>query len=264
MRSLYLAFCLAGLAVAAAPSRTEAGGFAHSTNFLVFVPPEADAAFAREVLDLAEQFRSQIANDWLGEELPPSVGRAVINISLSDRAESGLTWAKDHPDRTFHNVYVTVSSQHDFAGILHHEMAHVVLATRFPHPHRLPAWAEEGIASRYDDPQRCAIRQNILAWYARTKNIPQLSQVVRGERIAAEDQQGYAIAASLTDLLLARADHQTFLAFARDTQKGGWHQALKTHYQIDGLDALQRLWEAEIRATYQPLALRTTPTTVVR
>jgi len=264
VRSLYLAFysvCLP-LALAAAPAL--AGGFAHSANFLVFVPAEANTAFAQEVLDVAEQFRAEIANDWLGEELPPSVGRAVINIAFSEKAESAFTWAKDHPDRKFHNVYITASRHHDFAGVLHHEIAHVVLATRFAHPHRLPAWAEEWIASQYDDAERMAIRRNILSWYARTGTFPRLGQVVEGERIAAEDQQGYAVAASLTDLLLARADRQTLLAFARDTQTGGWDRALKTHYGIDNLDQLQQLWEADIRRPTEPMAVSTGPQSVLR
>src|SRR5438067_554538 len=86
-------------AMVSGPVDLDAAGFVHSPNFVVFTPaagtPQVAEQFARAVLDRAEEYRKRIAIEWLGEELPPSVGQVMVNVSFSDRPDSGLTWAKD-------------------------------------------------------------------------------------------------------------------------------------------------------------------------
>src|SRR5438270_11455376 len=85
-----------------ATTRVDGAGFVHSSNFTVFTPPvpsqEAADVFAKTVLERAEQLRKQIAIEWLGEELPPSIGQVLLNVDFVNKPDSGLTWAKDHPD----------------------------------------------------------------------------------------------------------------------------------------------------------------------
>ena len=45
------------------------------------------------LLDRAEEYRKRIAIEWLGEELPPSVGQVMVNVSYSDRPDSGLIYS---------------------------------------------------------------------------------------------------------------------------------------------------------------------------
>src|SRR5207249_7817833 len=138
--------------------RVDGAGFVHSPSFIVCTPaiPSQEAAdvFAQTVLDKAEALRKQIAVEWLGEELPPSIGQVLLNVSYANEPDRGLTWAKDHPDRKFHALLIVTAPGEMPAGLLAHEITHCVLATRYPHPHRLPAWLEEGIASQYDDGDR--------------------------------------------------------------------------------------------------------------
>ena len=92
---LPLIVCLLLLPVTSLP----AAGFAMSDNFTVLTPdwPSADEAkdYAQEVLASAEQWRSVIAQEWLGKELPPGVGQTTVNVSHSATRDAGLTWAKD-------------------------------------------------------------------------------------------------------------------------------------------------------------------------
>ncbi len=166
MKSICFVCAFAGLLIA---SVAQGAGFAHDDNFIVLAP---DQALAEEVLDRAEHFRGQVAQEWLGEDLPPSVGRAVIHVSLSDLEDSGLTWAIDCPERKYHKLWVKGTRDQVLGSTLHHEMVHAVLVTRFPD--QLPAWAEEGAASTKDDPQRIDTRRRIIDWYARTGNWPKL------------------------------------------------------------------------------------------
>lgn len=232
--------CLAAVASAA--------GFVHDESFMVFTgnqgTQEEQDAYAQQVLEMAHQYRAEIAREWLGEEIPAGIGRTVINVAFSETDDSALTWAIDCPERKMHNVYLTTTSAEEaLGGLLHHEITHVVLATRFPHPHRLPAWVEEGIASRYDDAERVATRDQIISWSARTGNWPDLAQLLAAGSISAENQDDYAAAASLVSYLLTRAGSDVLLQFAQDGRADGWNAALQQHYGIANVATLQSSWQ---------------------
>src|SRR5262245_20821626 len=103
-------------------------GFVHSSNFIVFTPPvpsqEAADVFAKAVLDRAEQLRKQIAIEWLGQELPPSIGQVMLNVSFANEPDSGVTWAKDNPDRKFHALFIATAPGEMPDALLAHEMTH--------------------------------------------------------------------------------------------------------------------------------------------
>lgn len=243
LRTLWTGFAL----LLAASSTSLAAGFAHNANFLVFAPAEPDQesgqAMAEAVLAEAEALRAAIAAEWLADEIPPGIGRTVINVSYSDTQDTGLTWAKDDPARTFHNVYLKTSPSRVLGGPLRHEIAHVVLATRFAHPNRLPAWIDEGIASTYDDDDRVMIRQRTIEWYAKRGNFPAISPVVRAEAISASDQAAYAVASSLTEFLLSRKNKATFLEFLTATPKEGWENALRRVYGFQSVADFESAWK---------------------
>jgi hypothetical protein len=201
-----------------------AAGFSSSANFVVFTPStagkEAGQRFAERVLERAEEFRAQVAHEWFGEALPAGGGRTVVNVELSDREDSGITWAMDHPARRFHNIYLTTSTEHALGATLHHEIAHAVLATRYPHPHRLPVWLEEGIASRYDDPATLAARLQIIRSWGQLARAPQLRRVLAAQKMTAHGADGRSL---------------------------GWDAALRAHYRIAGVDRLQAGWEAWVQ-----------------
>ena len=122
---------------------THTAGYVHNENFIIYTPPESSGKvsqrFANQVLTKAEEYRKQIAEEWLHHELPPSVGRTIINVNLSDTEDKGLTWAIDDPRRTLHTLFLTTSRGRALGSTLKHEITHVVLATQFPYPNRLPA-----------------------------------------------------------------------------------------------------------------------------
>jgi hypothetical protein len=212
-------------------------------------------------LQQAEAYRAAIAKEWLGETLPPSIGRTVINISFSATEDRGLTWAKDDPRRKFHNIYLTTAPELVLGDKLRHEIVHVVLATRYAHPNRLPPWVEEGIASRYDDEQRIATRRGILSWYVRTGNLPDISRVLDAPNLPPSDQTAYAVAASLTDYLLSLHGKEVLLKFAQASKKDGLDAALLRHYRIESIQHLQSQWAAQLERTqhvtvHQPTRLR--------
>jgi hypothetical protein len=237
---------LVALAFLASGNRLEAAGFAISDNFTVFTPawPSHQQAqeYAEQVLRNAEAWRSEIARDWLGEELPPSVGQTTINVSFTEERDAGLTWIKDDPRRRYHTIYLSTTPDRALGSTLAHELVHVVLATRYPPPSRLPAWIEEGIAGTYDDDERQAIRRRNIAWYARTGNWPDIETVMNSQSIAATQKDVYTVASSLIEFLLTRGDRSTLLEFGQYANTAGWDAALSRFYEIPNVPQLQAEW----------------------
>jgi len=240
----------------AAPAMLQASnragsGFATSDNFTVLTPKQAAAreanAYAEDVLRTAERLRSQIARHWLGEELPPRQGRTIVTVSFEFERDAGLTWAIDDPRRKYHSLYLATSPELALGTTLTHEMVHVVLATRFPHPNRLPAWLEEGIASHYDDPERQQDREDQLDTFIQTDEWPRVADVFNAKTIAPTDIQAYTVAASVTALLLSYdGQAQRIFAFGQYGNKHGWGAALRKYYDIASVDELQSVWQCAV------------------
>jgi hypothetical protein len=232
-----------------------AAGFVHSPNFIIFTPPDptpqAADGFAQAMLKRAEELRKQIALEWLGDELPLSVGQVMVHVQFADQPNRGLTWAKDHPERKLHALYLVTAPQQMPDGLLAHEMVHCVLATRFPSPNRLPAWLEEGIASSYDDAQRQAVRQKIVQWFVTSGDWPRLAGVLTSDKVHSDDQEAYTLCATVVELLLERGDRKTLLQFGQLTGQIGLDRALKQCYDIADATELQTLWRDHLM-TKQP------------
>ena len=194
-------------------------GYAKSTNFTVLTPRQPTSLmanhYAEGVLQQAEKLRREIALEWLDTELPPSKGRTLISVSFHAGRDDGLTWAKDDPRRRYHMLYLTTPpNQSISSNTLAHEMVHIVLATEFPHPHRLPAWIEEGIASRFDDDERKLQRQQEMNRFINSRNWPSIIDVFEADNLQANDTQAYTVAVSITSLLLERDNQKDkFYAF---------------------------------------------------
>lgn len=220
-------------------------GHAFNENFSVLTPPQTSSAeaqaYAERVLQQAETYRKQLALEWLGDELSPGAGRTMINVEFSDE-DSALTWRIDNPLRKYHMLYLAMSPDRAVGSGLKHEIIHVIMATRFPHPNRLPAWLEEGIASRYDDRERVTHRHEMVLEYARTGSWPSLERILSSRNIASGDYSAYAIAESLIDFLLTRGDKATLLNFAADVATGNVQGALHVHYDMGSIDELESTW----------------------
>ena len=230
---------LACFVVAVATTTSEPGsGLAHNENFVVSAPSQE---LAQGILKNAEGLRKQIALDWLGEELPSSVGPASIHVTISDTTDRGHTWPIDDPNRRYHLIWLTTSREKALSSALAHEIVHTVFATEFSGG--LPTWAEEGAACLQDDPDRLARRRRTIDWMARTGNWPDLERVLEAQTILATDHATYSVAASLTQFLLGRGDKAKFLSFCRQGKSAGWDAALTRCYGIRSVRELQAAWQ---------------------
>lgn len=138
---------------------------------------------------------------------------------------------------------------------LDHELVHVVLADRFPDAPP-PRWADEGLATLFDDPEKqWGHDADFRAAAARGQSwrIADLVALDLDPADAARQRVFYGQSAALVRWLLTRRDGPTFLRFLDDAAEQGTERALSANYAIDSLEALERAWLAEAAA---PLASR--------
>ena len=230
--------CVVVLFFLCVPSTLLAVGFAHDESFIVYAP---DQELADQVLAKAGEFRRAESRDLLGMELEPNAGRTIITVRLSETADGGFTWPIDHPDRKFHNMWLTTSRERAAGSTLRHEIRHVVLNTRFPE--RLPLWIEEGLASRGDDPERQQAWREAVAGFSQT-GWPSLQAMIEARSIPSTDKAAYAVSTSLVNYLLMRGDTAKLLQFAVIGKQSGWDHALAQCYGIPGLSGLESRWHA--------------------
>lgn len=235
VKGICLFVMLGSLAVASA---AQGAGFAYRATGNVLAP---DQATAEAVLAKAEEYRRQVAVEWLGEELPPGAGPVAIHVQLSQTEDTGLTLPIDGPQRKFHRIWLITSRERALGTTLHHEMVHAVLATRFPG--RLPPWCDEGVAGMKDDPQRVVLRRRIVEQFAQTNAWPPLQTLLEAKEISATDEAAYSVAASLMEFLLTRGDRPTFLRFAASGRDMGWDRAVRDHYGFGSVAELQTAWQ---------------------
>lgn len=238
-----------GLAFASPVAR--AAAVARSVNFIVMAP---DQPLADEVLSAAERLRSDLATEWFGRPIPPSIGATVIHIELAqDQSEDGgLFWAVDDARRRYHKLWLKTSRERAAGSSLGHELTHLVFTARFTP--RLPIWVEEGAASLKDDDQRKAIRRSTLEWFAETGNWPRLGDVIGQDTIGADDTAAYCVAASLAEFLIAREDKVTFVRFGQSGASQGWDRAAAECYGLASLGDLQTAWQAWVATNLRTTA----------
>lgn len=244
MQALLL-FCALGVTTtgepqtsAGKPSPVEKLRTVGSPNFIVRAPSRQDS---KAILAKAETLRRDLANFWLGSELKDGQGPAILSVRYRDDIDEGLMFPINSKSRSHHYVMLDTSRELAQGSTLAHELTHVVLVTEFGDG--LPAWANEGAASMQDDAERIAIRRRIVARFAQSRVWPDLDAVLKADVISRDDQEAYAVAASLTEYLLAHAGRAEFLRFAVAGKSAGYDQALRDHYGIDGVKALAAQWK---------------------
>jgi hypothetical protein len=216
-------------------------GANHRTaNFVVEAP---SAELAREVAGAAEAWRSRLAIEWLGKELPRWAHPCHISVRVGDElAPGGRTRLFAEGGRAqVWNISLEGPLARILDSVLPHEMTHAVFATHFRRP--LPRWADEGASTVVEHESQRAEQERRLPGFLLSGTALSLAELfIAGdgpETAAATYLQGY----SLTQFLLAQGDKHKFVEFLDEGLAGAsWSAAVRNHYGFESLDELQRLW----------------------
>lgn len=239
-------------------------GDEHGDVVVVGVPPARAAAIATR----AATARREIAVRLLGADEPPrwsppctihvhrdraAFARAVGGAPVAAGGATSIEFVGDTV--SLRQIDLLDAADGGVPPALDHELVHVVLADRFPDAPP-PRWADEGLATLFDDPAKQRGHDaDFRAAAARGQSwrIADLVALDLDPADAARQRVFYGQSAALVRWLLARRDGPTFLRFLDDSAAQGTDRALSVHYAIDSIAALERAWLAEAAA---PLVTR--------
>lgn len=165
---------------------------------------------ARKILIAASKHRKDIEEEWG----LAATGPATITWTDS-KDDTAFTWERTGK-RKYHAVYLRTTLERATGSTLKHEIAHVVAAGR------LPLWANEGLASMYDDPLRKKIRRE-------QPNMRPL-QVLSLRSVTSATE--YANCERLVAMLVGVKGKKEFVKFAQDCVRHGTESALLVHYNL--------------------------------
>src|SRR5262245_33850633 len=163
----------AALIVVAAVMSLGAGRPYHTVRSQHFIVSAPTPQLAQEICQAAEQFRRDLAIEWLGHELPewPGVGpnRADVAPGLGAGGATRFVFHNNTPGQW--TMSIQGSRERILDSVLPHEITHTIFATHFGRP--LPRWADEGACTTVEHPSEKSKQDNFLIQFLTTdRGIP--------------------------------------------------------------------------------------------
>ncbi|NIL98603.1 MAG: hypothetical protein GTO53_11825 [Planctomycetales bacterium] len=234
LRSLVLVAALTSLA---ASYRT--------TNFVVTAP---SPRLAEKIGRAAEQYRRDLAIEWLGQEIPRWSSPCPISAQVAGHLGAGGATSF-----VFHNgqvgswrMSIQGSELRILDSVLPHEVTHTIFATHFRQP--LPRWADEGACTTVEHSSERARHQKMLVQFLQTNRGISFSRMFAMREYPPDVLPLYAQGFSLARYFIEQGGRRHFVQFVETGLRGGdWVAAVHQYYGYDNLAVLQNQWLAWVR-----------------
>ena len=246
---ILVAVCLATPASAKAQR-----SFRHDTeNFVVIAP---DPVFARKIANRAEHFRTELAIQWLGHELPRWSEKCPVRVTLAPHSGGETSFAfmfnghqRAEPTGWDMKIYGTPDRILD--SVLPHEVTHTIFATHFRRP--LPRWADEGACTTVEDVAEKDKNHGMLIHFLTSKpsrGIP-FNRMFTMKDYPRDILPLYAQGYSVAKYLIMEKGRRHFLDYVDaglNLERPGqelraWNVATQRYYGYQSLSELQVRWE---------------------
>ena len=238
---------LSGVAASAATHKT--------ANFIVTAPTDEAA---RQVGEAAEFYRSELAQEWLGETLPNWYRPCPIKVKVGQIGAGGATTFTFEGGEVFGwNMTVQGSMERILDSVIPHEVSHTIFASYFRRP--LPRWADEGAATLVEHESERMRQNKLLGQVIRTNRRIPLAELLEITEYPEDMQQVltlYAEGYSLADFLVQQRGEQgraVYLKFLNDAHEHNWAYAFKKHYGYESVGAVEKHWNGWVLAGSPPL-----------
>ncbi len=189
-------------------------GASHRTkNFIVTAPSDE---LAQQIGQTAEDFRRDLAVEWLGREMPNWAQPCPITAQVADNLGAGgaTSFMFDHGEVFGWRMTIQGSRERILDSVLPHEVTHTIFATHFRQP--LPRWADEGACTTVEHASERAKQQNMLISFLRTGRGIAFSQMFAMKEYPHDVLPLYSQGYSLARYLVAQGGKHKFLAFIAD------------------------------------------------
>lgn len=176
---------------------------------------------------------------------PAAFARAVAGAPQTATGATSIEFVGDVV--RLRRIDVVAAGGGGIPAALNHELVHCVLADRFPNGPP-PRWADEGLATLFDAPSKQQGHEADFQAAAARGQIWSLAGLMALEAEPSEPSRQrvfYGQSAAVVRWLLARGDGPLFLRFLDDAAAKGNAAALRTHYRITSLPAMEQEWRAD-------------------
>jgi hypothetical protein len=232
---------------------TQAGSF-RTRNFVVKAPT---SAMAEQIGRAAEQYRKELAIEWLGTEMRPWGEPCPIEAQVAPHLGAGgaTSFLFDRGEVYGWQMTIQGSLERILDSVLPHEVTHTVFATHFRCP--LPRWADEGACTTVEHASERNKQQVMLVDFLQTgRGIP-FSKMFAMKDYPADVMPLYSQGYSLARFLISQGGKAKFLAFVGDGLRDkNWPRAVDDNYGFKDLGHLQNSWLDWVRQGSPPLDRR--------
>jgi hypothetical protein len=216
-------------------------------NFVVSAPTQE---IAEQVGKAAEHYRVALAQEWLGRTLPKWYKPCSISVKVGQMGAGGATtFAFDRGEVFGWRMNVQGSLERILDSVIPHEVSHTIFACHFRRP--LPRWADEGAATLAEDESERKRQRLLLQQILKDDRRIPLRQLLAIKEYPKDMQQVltlYAEGYSLADFLVETGGKARYLHFVNAAHQQGWDRALKHYYELDSVEALDKVWNEWIMA----------------
>ncbi len=232
---------LAALVVLGAAGGVDAVAAGHRTaNFLVDAPTDA---LARRIGEAAEQYRHDLAVEWLGKPLPRWSRPCPIKAQVAPHLGAGgaTSFVFDAGEVFGWTMTIQGSEERILDSVLPHEVTHTIFASHFRRP--LPRWADEGACTTVEHPVERARQHKLLIEFLMTGRGIAFQDMFAMREYPADVLPLYSQGYSLARYLIERGGRHKYVAFVGEgLSTDDWTGALSRHYGVGGLAQMQHIW----------------------
>lgn len=228
-----------------AASLLSLGAGYRTQNFLVTAPTPQ---FAQQVAKCAENYRRDLAVEWLGSELPPWSEPCPITVHVGPQLGAGgaTSFAFIGGRPTGWTMTIQGSAERIIDSVLPHEITHTVFATHFGRP--LPRWADEGACTTVEHESEKQKQHRLLYQFLTSGRGIAFNQMFAMTEYPPDVLPLYSQGFSLARFLIAQGGKQKFVEYVGDGMRwNNWTKATETHYAFHSLSELQVNWLEWVR-----------------
>ena len=233
-------FLVVAITVLVQPANILCAAGYRTANFVVEAP---NPQLAQKIGDAAEQYRHDLAIEWIGQPLPrwsqpcpimaevaPTLGAGGATSFVFDRGEV-FNWT----------MTIQGSEERILDSVLPHEVTHTIFASHFRQP--LPRWADEGACTTVEHPVERARQHRLLIEFLRTGRGISFPEMFAMKEYPADVLPLYSQGYSLARYLIERGGRKRYIQFVGDgLASSNWPESLSQYYGIHDIAKLQNVW----------------------
>jgi len=232
-----------------------------SQHFIVSAPTPQ---LAQEICQAAEQFRRDLAIEWLGRELGPWQGPCPIQADVAPGLGAGgatsFVFQNNTPGQW--TMKIQGSRERILDSVLPHEITHTIFATHFGRP--LPRWADEGACTTVEHESEKAKQDKFLIQFLKTDRGIPFNQMFKMKEYPPDILPLYSQGYSLARFFIQQGGKPKFVEYVGEGMRtNNWTATTQKFYGFNSLSDLQLTWVEWVKQGSPLLADGTVPATLL-